>query len=77
MQRSNERRDLELALEAREFLTVPSVDAARLSETTTEIRSCGRMARTSVVMRVRRPVSDQMEPALATEPALSVRTRTR
>ncbi len=29
----------ELALEAREFLTVPSVDAARFSETTTEMRS--------------------------------------
>src|ERR1017187_6371607 len=67
----------ELASEEREFLTVPSVDAARFSETTTEMRSWGRMARTSVDMRVSRPASVQMAPGAACTALLSNRTRVR
>ncbi len=46
---------LELAFEAREFLTCPSVDAARLSVTTIETTSCSRNAFTSVPSRTSCP----------------------
>ena len=67
----------ELALVAREFFTVPSVDAARFSDTTTEIRSCGRIARTSVDIRVSLPVSVQIAPVDDCAALFSSRTRVR
>src|SRR5579883_2357770 len=44
----------ELAVEARAFFTLPSVEAARLSDTTMAIGSCRREAFTSADRRVRR-----------------------
>src|ERR1700757_2873540 len=52
----------ELAFDAREFFTVPSVDAARLSETTMAIGSCTRDAFTSEERRARRPSGVQIAP---------------
>ena len=68
---------LELAFDEREFFTVPSVDAARFSSTTTEIKSCGRIARTSVDIRVNLPESDQIAPELVCTVLLSSLTRVR
>src|SRR6266568_776117 len=61
--------------DAREFLTVPSVEAARLSETTIETTSCTCTAFISVESRVRRPFALQREPGVRTSAALSARTR--
>src|SRR6202034_666548 len=66
---------LELALEAREFLTWPSVEAARLSLTTIETTSCRRTALASVPSRTRRPSELQIDPVVLISAACWARTR--
>jgi hypothetical protein len=65
----------ELAFEAREFFTWPSVEAARLSVTTIETTSCSRTALASVPSRTSRPSGLQIEPGVSTSAACCARTR--
>src|SRR3954463_15824168 len=52
----------ELAFEDREFFTCPSVEAARLSVTTTDTTSWSRKALTSVPKRTSCPLGLQIDP---------------
>ncbi len=60
----NKALNCDIAVEAREFFTVPPVEADKFSEMMIEIRSCGFSAFTSVGREVSRPVALQMEPSL-------------
>jgi hypothetical protein len=64
----------EFAVEAREFFTVPSVEAVRLSDTTTAMGSCTRVAFTSLTRFVSRPSGVQIEPGVRFSAALAAVT---